>query len=163
MVPYMITRLAAFYDIDNNYFVNVTTGGFGITTDPRYGDQTYITGLLNSRLLDWFLKKVSTNFRGGYFAANKQFLVQLPIRTIDFTNPDDKALHAQVITLVEKMMELHQRLSAARSSTDRNFLQRQINATDHQIDRLVYELYGLTDEEVEIVEGGSQAPEPVLT
>jgi hypothetical protein len=158
MVPYMITRLAAVYDIDNNYFVNVTTGGFGIITDPRYGDQTYVTGLLNSRLLDWFLKNVSTNFRGGYFAANKQFLVQLPIRIIDLSDPGEKSLHDQVIALVEKMMELHQRLSAARSPTDRNFLQRQINATDHQINRLVYELYGLTDEEITIVEEGSQAP-----
>ena len=32
-------------------------------------------------------------------------------------------------------------------------IQRQIDATDKQIDRLVYELYGLTDEEIRIVEG----------
>jgi len=32
-------------------------------------------------------------------------------------------------------------------------LQRQIEATDKQIDRLVYELYGLTEEEIGIVEG----------
>ena len=33
-------------------------------------------------------------------------------------------------------------------------IQRQIQATDEQIDRLVYELYGLTEEEIKIVEGG---------
>ena len=32
-------------------------------------------------------------------------------------------------------------------------LQRQIEATDREIDRLVYELYGLTDEEIAVVEG----------
>lgn len=31
---------------------------------------------------------------------------------------------------------------------------RQISATDTQIDALVYELYGLTDDEIAIVEGG---------
>ena len=31
-------------------------------------------------------------------------------------------------------------------------VQRQIETTDQQINRLVYELYGLTDEEIEIVE-----------
>ncbi len=55
------------------------------------------------------------------------------------------------------MMELHQRLSKIRSPTERTFLQRQIDITDHQIDRLVYELYDLTDEEIEVVEEGSSA------
>lgn len=32
-------------------------------------------------------------------------------------------------------------------------LKRQIDATDSQIDALVYELYGLTEEEINIVEG----------
>ena len=41
----------------------------------------------------------------------------------------------------------------ARTEHDKTTLQRQIDATDHQIDRLVYELYGLTDEEIGIVEG----------
>ncbi len=36
-------------------------------------------------------------------------------------------------------------------------MQRQIDATDKQIDRLVYELYGLTEEEIGVVEGGSGA------
>jgi hypothetical protein len=30
------------------------------------------------------------------------------------------------------------------------------NATDRQIDRLVYDLYGLTEEEIKIVEGAAQ-------
>lgn len=46
----------------------------------------------------------------------------------------------------------HRRLAAA-SDHDREILQRQIDATDREIDRLVYELYGLSDEEVAIVEG----------
>jgi hypothetical protein len=155
MVPYMITRLAAYPDYtDNYYFINVTTGGYGLTIDDSQGNLLFLSGLLNSRLLDFYLKKVSTNFQGGYFAANKQYIEQLPIRTIDWSSPRDEELHNRIVALVVKMMELHQRLSAARSPTDRNFLQRQIRATDHQIDRLVYDLYGLTDEGIEIVEEG---------
>ena len=44
--------------------------------------------------------------------------------------------------------------SKARTSHDKTQLQRQIVATDKQIDALVYELYGLTEEEIGIVEGG---------
>jgi len=48
-----------------------------------------------------------------------------------------------------------QPLAAAKTPTAKTALQRQIVATDRQIDRLVYELYGLTEEEVGIVEGAT--------
>jgi hypothetical protein len=51
------------------------------------------------------------------------------------------------------MLELHKRLHDAGSDSEREVLQRQIEATDRQIDTLVYELYGLTAEEVAVVEG----------
>ena len=41
----------------------------------------------------------------------------------------------------------------ARLPQDKEMLQRQIQATDDQIDRLVFELYGLTEDEIKIVEG----------
>ena len=58
-----------------------------------------------------------------------------------------------MVKLVEQMLELPQRLSAARTSPEKTSLERQIAATDAQIDRLVYDLYGLTEEEIKIVEG----------
>ena len=113
LVPYMITELAAYYDPTNIYFVNVTTGGFGITIQTDAGDLKYFTGLLNSSLLDWFLKQISTTFHGGYFTANKQFLVQLPIRPINFSDPADKARHDKMVQLVESMLALHKHKAAA--------------------------------------------------
>jgi predicted nucleic acid-binding Zn-ribbon protein len=51
------------------------------------------------------------------------------------------------------MLWLHKKLAEAKTDHDKTNLQRQIDATDRQIDRLVYELYELTDEEIGIVEG----------
>ncbi len=51
------------------------------------------------------------------------------------------------------MLELHKRPASARASADREMYQRQIEAADREIDALVYELYGLTEEEIKIVEG----------
>jgi type I restriction-modification system DNA methylase subunit len=152
MIPYMITNLAAYYDEDNAYFVNVTTGGFGITAVEESGSQKYHTGLLNSRLLNWFLKNVSTTFHGGYYAANKQFLVQLPIRPIDFADPADRERHDRMVALVEQMLALHRQLAADRTEHKQTNLQRQIDAADRRIDRLVYDLYDLTEAEIRIVE-----------
>jgi hypothetical protein len=55
MVPYMITDLAAYLDrSDDFYFINVTTGGYGLTSDEATGSLSYLCGLLNSRLLDFY-------------------------------------------------------------------------------------------------------------
>ena len=51
------------------------------------------------------------------------------------------------------MLALHKQLAAAKIGHEQTALQRQIEATDRQIDALVYELYGLTEEEIKIVEG----------
>jgi hypothetical protein len=91
--------------------------------------------------------------RGGFFRYFTQFIEQLPMRLINFGNPIDKARYDQIVKLVEQMLSLHKQLANVKTPDEKTRLQRQIDATDHQIDLLVYELYGLTDEEIQIVEG----------
>ena len=73
---------------------------------------------------------------------------------IDFVYPADAACHARMVALVEQMLALHQRRAAAHTPHEQSVLAAQIAATDRQIDRLVYELYGLSEEDVRIVEDG---------
>ena len=81
------------------------------------------------------------------------YISQIPIRPIDFNDPADAARHAKMVALVERMLSLHQQLQAAKTPAEKTLLQRQIDATDQHIDALVYELYGLTEAEIKIVEG----------
>ncbi|OQY29309.1 MAG: restriction endonuclease subunit R [Candidatus Cloacimonetes bacterium 4572_55] len=116
-------------------------------------EDVFLFGILNSRLITFFYEHLSAVFRGGYLRFIYQYLVELPIRAIDFTDPTDMARHDQMVTLVQRMLDLNQRLAAAKVPQATTMLQRQIAATDRQIDKLVYELYDLTDEEIKIVEG----------
>ena len=50
------------------------------------------------------------------------------------------------------MLDLHKRFQGAKTAHERMTLERQIGATDEEIDRLVYELYGLGEGEIAIVE-----------
>jgi type I restriction-modification system DNA methylase subunit/REP element-mobilizing transposase RayT/predicted type IV restriction endonuclease len=144
------------YDENALYF---TGGGNG----PYYGirwlirDNShslhYLQALLGSKLLDSYLHKISSPFRGGYWSYGKRFIEQLPIRAIDFNDPADRARHDRVVALVDQMLALHKQLPTAQTPQSRTVIERQIAATDAQIDRLVYELYGLTEEEIAIVEG----------
>lgn len=61
-----------------------------------------------------------------------------------------------MVKLVEQMLALHQSLAAAKTPPEKTSLERQITATDTEIDRLVYGLYGLSEDEIKIVEGGGK-------
>jgi hypothetical protein len=63
-------------------------------------------------------------------------------------------MHNQLIQLVENMLELHKKHHEARMERDKELFERQIRIVDEQIDGLVYELYGLSKEEIRVVEGG---------
>ena len=80
------------------------------------------------------------------------YLTPFPIRAINFSEPAEKAKHGQMVTLVKRMLALHKNLASAKTPQEKESMQRQVESTDGGIDKLVYELYGLTDEEMKIVE-----------
>ena len=130
------------------------TSGYAITLKPEIRvSPKFVLGLLNSKLLDFFLKKVSTTMRGGFFRYFTQFIEKLPIVLPDLSQPADKAQHDKLVLLVDKLLALTPKLRAAKLDSEKAILQNAVAATDQQIDALVYELYGLTPEEIALVEG----------
>lgn len=134
----------------NVFFTGGAAGGYGIIVDSEYQTQ-YILGLLNSKLLDWFLKKISTTMRGGWYSYESKYISHLPIYKIDFNNPTEQAQHDKMVQLVDHMLNLHQQLSHATGAT-KITIEKRIVKLDYDIDQLVYQLYGLTVEEIAIVE-----------
>ena len=138
-------------DIEGHYLAN--------TAYCLGSDDLYLLGILNSRLFWFAISNISIPFgiRAGQYRYRLiyQYMEKVPIRPIDLSNRTDKSRHARMVKLVETIQSLHQQLSKARTANDKTLIQRQIEATDRQIDRLVYELYGLTEAEIAIVEGAT--------
>ncbi len=156
MIPYMITELSAYPDLNENlYFINVTTGGYGITNNAEKCNDVYLCGLLNSKLLNFYFKQTSTNFHGGYFAASKQYIEQIPIRTINFSDSKDKLMHDKIIKLINSILSLNKRLSdlGDKKTDERARIEEEIKKTDEEIDELVYKIYGITEGEKRVIEG----------
>ena len=131
----------------------MASGGFSITVDSSSElSPNYVLALLNSKLLFWRLRSISNKFRGGWITCTKQYVETLPIHHIEFNNPIEKTRHDKMVLLVERMLFLIKRFPELKTDHEKTALQRQIDATDRQIDQLVYELYGLTEEEIRIVE-----------
>ncbi len=136
-----------------------TTGIYLANTAYCLGtDDRYLLGILNSRLFWFAISHISIPFgvRAGVYRYRLiyQYMEQVPIRVIDENDPADSARHERMVGLVESMLKLHEQLAAATTTHDKTLIQRQIGATDRQIDALVYELYGLTPAEIAQVEGG---------
>jgi type I restriction-modification system DNA methylase subunit len=112
----------------------------------------YVLGIMNSRLIDFAYTFMNPEKGEALAEVKKKHVEQLPIRTINFSNPSDRSRHDKMVELVERMLDLHKQLQAAKTPQAQTLLKRQIEATDRQIDRLVYDLYDLTEEEIAIVE-----------
>jgi type I restriction-modification system DNA methylase subunit len=84
------------------------TSGYGITLKADAKESpAYLLGLLNSRLLDFYLKQVSTTMRGGYFRYFTQFIEQLPIKHIDSKKKKEVSLGKEVVERVEAIQAAH--------------------------------------------------------
>jgi len=142
-------QLVAAYDDQQFYLLQ---DNMLLPKDPKHSLK-YILAVLNSKLMQFFLSNVVSNI-----AVTQSILKQLPIRRIDFENPAEKKMHGDLVALVERMLELNRRFAPIRNTpcAEQDELMREIERTDRQIDNLVYDLYGLTEEEREIVEKGGR-------
>jgi hypothetical protein len=81
---------------------------------------------------------------------------RFPIRVVNPASSSEKSTHDQIAKLVQQMLELHKCLLTAKTPQEKTALDRQIAATDTQLDKLVYALYGLTEAEIAIVSQAAQ-------
>lgn len=119
---------------------------------PLIENPLYLLGILNSRLLGFLWRERFYDKRGTFPKIKGTYLKLLPIK--ETKNQSDVAKHDRMVSLVERMLELVPKRREEKNPQLAAQLDAQIAATDRQIDRLVYDLYGLTEEEIQLVEGG---------
>ncbi len=146
--PNILKKTEFTYD-DNRYYTNQKC--FIISTDDKY-----LLGILNSQITFFLMRNILPKLRGGFYEPSYVYFKFFPIKTIDFSNPDEKAKHDRMVDLVEQMLAAQKAARADEAADDftRRHHRQRIEILDRQIDTLAYELYGLTEEEVKIVEGG---------
>jgi type I restriction-modification system DNA methylase subunit len=133
------------------FFCGGGAGGYGIVAKQQI-EPKFLMALLNSSLLDWFLHKISLRAYQTAYMYVKKYIEPIPIYRINMSNRADKDRHDRIVSLAERMLELEKELAAAKTGDDKTRIQRQTDATNAQIDKVVYELYGLSEEEIKIVE-----------
>jgi hypothetical protein len=118
-----------------------TEGKFLLETEGYYSDTTtyiiasaseYLLGILRSKLFTYMFSKTSSEISGGFFRWKRQYMEQIPICA---------ATDTQQTPIIE---HVHNILANPDSPA--------VPQLEAEIDRLVYELYGLTEEEIALVE-----------
>lgn len=147
----------ASYSLDDTgalFFTGGVAGGYGILVAEPYSRE-FILGLLNSRLLDWILRQVATSMRGGWYSFESRFIKGLPICEVPDTDKDSLAKRDKIISSVVQILGWNKQLAGRHSNSERDQLRKLIRSAESRIDALVYELYGLSADEIEVVESQS--------
>lgn len=144
------------YAIDTNGTL-VSSGGtagyclVSIPTDNHYSIY-YIQAILGSIQGEWLASLYGEIFRGGFIARGTKVLKQIPVRTIDFTNPDDVAVHNAIVERQKSLITLGDKIVAARSNTRKSTpLKRQFELLKIEQQQAINNLYGMNEEEVKLI------------
>jgi len=127
-LPDIAIQMQALYDTSKAFCVNTA---YILPVDDKF-----LLGLLNSNVVLFFYANITSSIRGGYLRFINQYLVQIPIPLAS-----EKA-QQPIISLVTRILAA--KLADPQADT---------SALESEIDALVYGLYGLTEEEIGIVEG----------
>jgi len=107
----------------------------------------YLTAILNSSLIKyWLLKK--GKMQGSLYQVDKE-----PILAIPVFKCDDEQITNNIVKLVDQFLSSSAQILNAASWADKDYLKRKCESIDKQLDNLVYQLYNISPDEIEIIEG----------
>ncbi len=138
---------------------------FTIIKDPLYinapaaffvSDDFYLLGLLNSNLLWYYLKKIAAERQGGFIEAKPMYVSLLPIKVIRSDNSIENNFQIETINLVHQLLELNKKYSETNLHSNKLQIDNKIKYIENKINEIVYQLYGLTKEEIEFIENNKE-------
>lgn len=130
-------------DKENQLLVN---SAYLLTSDNEDYDLNYLLAILNSNITNWIFKRISPHILAERLRFTKQYVGKIPIPNPHYEVKKDLS------SIAIKLQKLHFKLNNTHTPTERKVLQKQIELVDQEINNKVYELYDLTDEEIEIIE-----------
>lgn len=144
------------YAIDNNGTLVSSggTAGYCLVSIPSGCEYSiyYIQAILGSIQGEWLASLYGEIFRGGYIARGTKVLNQIPIREIDFTNPNERKIHDDIVVRQKRLIGLGDKLSKA-SKNQRSLipLQRQFDLLKQEQQNVINMLYGMKNDEVALI------------
>ena len=124
--------------------------GYGLLINDQRVSALFLTALLNSTLLFEYLRAIGTSLRGGYVRFWRQYLEQLPVKLPE--GAAEAKIAQEIERTAEQLFRLGDQARTKRTDHEMRVVERQIEGSEAELDKLVYRLYGLSDAEISKVE-----------
>ena len=112
----------------------------------------YILGLLNSKCLDFYLKSLASTKQGGYFEYKPMYVSKIPIKIADESSEKGRRIKSEIEIYVNQILNLNLEKSEVKVPSKQEQIQNKIDFCEERINQLVYKLYDLTEEEINLIE-----------
>ena len=144
-------ELRGYYD--NEKLISLNALNIVTKKDESPYDLKYILSILNSKLYKIYADIKVTSGADLTIRFSNEIMNSLPIPKLDMNNKQDKEIHDKLVNLVDNIIDLNKKLSSEKNPNTIEMLNTRIQAVDAAIDKIVYSLYNLTDEEIRVIEG----------
>ena len=129
------------------YFqTGATAGHVGLYVNPESEYSIfYILGIINSKAIDWVAKMVGSQFQADYIAHGKSYLLQYPIKKINFDDDADKVKHDEIVVIVKEIVDLREQQKNASTTREKERINTNIQTSKQNLETKINELYGIID------------------
>jgi hypothetical protein len=144
------------YSYDDQNII-MTGGGNGPYYALRPKDNSpfslyYIQAILSHPVIEAMVRARSSKFRGGYASHGKQYVKDVPIRNIDFNNPEEAQKYRKIIALVEKLIEAVDKMTKESLPQKKEVYMRQCALTRMKVMQFIEQLYCISTDDLAVIE-----------
>ena len=114
-------------------------------------DTKFILAILNSKLISWYVYIFIFGLAIRTMHFDNPVTSRIPMPSVDLTKKSDKEVHDKLVKLVDNIIAINKKLVGESNPNTKEILERQVRALDGEIDRLVYKLYNLIEDDIRIL------------
>ena len=151
--PYLASRNKFAIDTNSEYIGLTDTTVLFENGQPE--DLLYILGLLNSTLLTFRYKSIGKLKSQKIYEFFDNGISKIPIKRINFKDKNDTNMHKHIVDAVIEIQKTFYKIQIMNTQHEKQTFQRKISAIDREINKLVYELYGLTQADINKIEASN--------
>lgn len=144
------------YDRLNSMFTGGGNGPYySILSKPQTSYSLYyVLAVLSHPVIEAMVKAGASEFRGEYYSHGKQFIENLPFKTIDFQNQNERAMHNEIVSIVRRLIETKERIDSSSIPSQRDILRRQYARMKSNLEEKTNDLLGISSEDINVFSNG---------
>lgn len=138
--------------VDTNMYLCLNNMHILVPISEAVLKTSFYLGLINSKVLNWYYQALNPEKGEALAEVKKTNVAKLPIKQIDISIRSEKELYENIVENVDQLVKLISELKITKLQTSLNQLKSKIDYFENKINKLVYQLYGLSESEINTIE-----------